>query len=188
MNTSNKKLDAELKLHNLKIDVWDEYNLNKTVPWVNDILAELIKTQKDNVDTTYQQGEEENISLSLNFLRKNTPSFKDHLMTDGRIVATYNAACIKCLAPTPIQIDMEFKSLHLNSSLRDLPEYAEIDEIFTENAQRELYFYSKGTLPLREMLQEYLFMGIVPFPIHDENCLGLCAVCGINLNHETCKH
>src|SRR3989339_97933 len=38
-----------------------------------------------------------------------------------------------------------------------------------------------------DLINEQLFLNIPQFPLHDENCRGLCPICGTNLNHDSCS-
>ncbi len=188
MNDLKKQLSSELRVLQVNLDQWCEYQLDDSVDWVAEILNELTASQSENMDTLIDKGGETSIKISLRLLRKITSTLKDHIVINGKIIASYNAPCIKCLCPTPIKIDFDFKTAHINAAKQDEAQFEELDEIFLEEAERELYFYEKGIIKLKEILREYLFMGIVPFPIHDESCKGLCKTCGINLNHESCSH
>jgi len=188
MDDTRHIIDHELKLNQLKTDQWVPYKISDKLQWVAEILQELITSQAANIDNTYGAGEKEKISIALKLLRKNSPTYKDHLIMDGKITANYNAACVKCLTPTRVNIDFEFKSVFINTSLQDEPQFEDTEELFVENAERELDFYSKGVIPIKDTLREYLFTGVAHFPIHDEECKGLCKTCGINLNNETCSH
>lgn len=45
-----------------------------------------------------------------------------------------------------------------------------------------------GKINLKPRVHDAILLGMPQFPICSEDCLGLCPICGINLNKEKCAH
>ncbi len=45
-----------------------------------------------------------------------------------------------------------------------------------------------GKINLKPRVHDAIILGIPQFPVCDDNCRGLCQVCGANLNEEKCAH
>lgn len=49
-----------------------------------------------------------------------------------------------------------------------------------------LGYYEGGIIDIREDVRRYLLLEIPLWPVCDEDCKGLCATCGANLNDDAC--
>jgi len=177
-------IEGKITLSRYVFDETVQYELNENCSWVSELYKEL-EENTDTEDTGYKKGK---IKVDMQLKRKSGKPFGDHLLVRGSLRAEYTAACIRCLGPTPQQVEADFQCSFINSRFEKDPEFEELDSIFTEDEEFDLYFYDKGNIDLAEMVHEYLFMNIDHLPLHDPNCLGLCHECGQNLNTGTCKH
>jgi uncharacterized protein len=84
------------------------------------------------------------------------------------------AECVRCLVEFQQPLHTSFSELYAfdNRSITDsgliLPEDANVD--------------------LEPLVREYLLVEFPISPLHDEDCKGLCAVCGIDLNEVSEHH
>ncbi|MCF8059444.1 MAG: DUF177 domain-containing protein [Bacteriovoracaceae bacterium] len=173
-----------VKLGHHIFDETTRYELDQSCAWVKDLFNEL-EEEVDREESEYKSG---NINCQLSLKRKSGKPFADHLLVRGKIQTNYMAPCIRCLKLTDQEVDAEFQVCFIPHHLENEPEFEELDDIFTENEEFSLYYHEKGNADIAEMVHENLFMNIEHFPLHDENCLGLCSECGQDLNVETCKH
>ncbi len=173
-----------IKLGHYIFDETAKYELKESCAWVQDLFNEL-EEEVDREEADYEKGA---ISCELSLKRKSGKPFADHLLIRGNIKAKYMAPCIKCLKLTHQSVDADFQVCFIPQHLENEPEFEELDDIFTENEEFDLYFHQKGDADIAEMVHENLFINIEHFPLHDENCLGLCTECGQDLNEGTCKH
>jgi uncharacterized protein len=99
----------------------------------------------------------------------------------GRIVATLECGCSRCLEPYRIPVDAAIDSLLLPAS-------AGAGEAEQEIGQDDLgvSFYRDDEIDLGELIREQFYLALPMKPLCDEDCRGLCPVCGINRNRETC--
>lgn len=92
----------------------------------------------------------------------------------GEIVTSVRASCRRCLAPTP------------------LPIAAQVNVVFTEDqdaADPSEYVVPEGThvLELHQAVREELILAMPEYVLCREECKGLCAVCGTDLNVGSCN-
>ncbi len=177
-------IEGVIKLGSYVFDETSEYDLGESCDWVKALFDEL-EEQTDRDEPDYKKGM---ISCHLTLKRKSGKPFGDHLLVKGNIKAAYMTPCVRCLTLTKQNVDADFQACFIPHHLEKEPEFEELDDIFTENEEYGLYFHTKGNADIAEMVHENLFMNIDHFPLHDENCLGLCHECGQNLNEGLCKH
>ena len=82
--------------------------------------------------------------------------------------------CVSCLVAFYLPIHFEFEELYeFPSRLRE---------------ETDLVLPADGYIDLSELYREFMILGIPIRCLCKEDCLGLCEVCGVNLNQETCEH
>ncbi len=94
----------------------------------------------------------------------------------GSLSGWVRAVCRRCLVPLELEVREEFGLLFdckIRESEGDLTLYA-LDPTADE-------------LDLRFPLRERLLLVVPAFPLCQENCRGLCPLCGVDLNQETCS-
>jgi uncharacterized protein len=100
----------------------------------------------------------------------------------GRTRTTLAVPCSRCLEPFRLPVDAPF-------DLSYLPQAENAGEPEREIRDDDLStsFYRGDRIDLAELLREQFYLTLPMKPLHDENCKGLCPVCGTNLNRETCE-
>jgi len=106
---------------------------------------------------------------------------KDKLRLRGRVRATIHVECSRCLEPLPVPVDGQFDLLYLPESAA--PEGPE-QELADEDV--DTAYYRDGIIDLAELVREQLYLALPMKPLCREDCRGLCAVCGTNLNTGSC--
>ena len=70
--------------------------------------------------------------------------------------------------------------------------HTEFEQIYTfENhplSEDEVTIPADGHIDFESLIRDYLLMEIPFNPICQEDCLGLCSICGQNLNKKICEH
>jgi uncharacterized protein len=173
-----------VKLGEYVFDEVSEYELTEECEWVAALFEEL-EEQTDREEDGYSKG---SISCDLKIKRKSGKPFGDHLLVRGNIKAKYITPCVRCLTLTNQDVYADFQVCFVPKRLENEPEFEELDDVFTENEEFALYFHDRGNADIAEMVHENLFMNIEHFPLHDEDCLGLCPECGQDLNVKICEH
>jgi uncharacterized protein len=89
--------------------------------------------------------------------------------------------CSRCLEPFRMPVDSSF-------DLRFLPatEMAADEEKEVQEDDLETSYYRDDQIDLNELLREQFYLALPMKPLCREDCKGLCAQCGTNLNTGTC--
>lgn len=103
------------------------------------------------------------------------------LFFDGRISGELRAVCGRCAEDYLFRMDQPF-------------EFALIpDPAKTERKAEELHrddlglsYYTGDEIDLAPLIAEQVILALPTQPLCAENCRGLCASCGTNLNRESC--
>jgi uncharacterized protein len=100
----------------------------------------------------------------------------------GRLTTRLELACSRCLDPFEIPVDAQFDALFLPaaSNMGD-------DEQQVADEDLGVSFYKDDTLDLGELMREQFYLALPMKPLCRPDCQGLCPVCGINRNRETCS-
>ncbi|MCP4913460.1 MAG: DUF177 domain-containing protein [Oligoflexia bacterium] len=177
-------VEAKVKLSDFKMDETYFYELDETQDWVAKILAEL----EENLEDDDEGREKGFLRTQFRVVRKKSHPWGDHLLVDGAIQSSYQAACVRCLTITPRDLDIEIAGGFINDHFEKQPEYEESTTFYTSNSEYDMYFHNKGTANLGELIHEQVFMNVDTLPLHDPDCKGLCSVCGVDRNKEDCGH
>lgn len=99
--------------------------------------------------------------------------------------------------PKGILIQASFSSSIAAECVRCLDEYdqplkTDFSELYAFHANSVtdsgLIVPEDGNIDLLPLLREYLLIEVPIKTVCREDCLGLCTVCGENLNHQICEH
>jgi uncharacterized protein len=96
------------------------------------------------------------------------------LLFRGKFQGFTDAVCGRCLGDFKQLLKTDFAELYTFQS------HAKEDT--------ELIYPDEGVIDIGPVLREYLLLEFPINPICKTECLGLCAICGNNLNHEICDH
>jgi uncharacterized protein len=106
--------------------------------------------------------------------------------TDGTIEVTgtmkteMEMTCSRCLTEIKRELDMTFHERFTQNS-----EEANTED--HDDEQNEIHFVSSDTLDLTPFIEENVQLQLPFIPLCDEQCKGLCAACGTNLNEKSCE-
>jgi uncharacterized protein len=124
-------------------------------------------------------------------VRKDGPQIR----LKGRLAATLECACSRCLEPFEVPVAVDLDLLFLPASVAGsrstlaghagLDENDEDGEALTEDGLG-VSFYKNDVLDLGEIIREQFFLALPMKPLCREDCRGLCAVCGRNRNRDSC--
>ena len=107
---------------------------------------------------------------------------KDKFRLAGRVRTELELTCSRCAEPYRFPVDAEF-------DIRYLPAAAASSEADTEVAEDDLetsYYGDDQQIDLGELMREQFYLALPMKPLCREDCKGLCAQCGTNLNTGTC--
>jgi uncharacterized protein len=99
----------------------------------------------------------------------------------GRVRATLEVTCGRCLEPFVLPVDAEV-------DLSYVPHPTEVgdEEIELKDEDLTTAHYRQQVIDLGDMLREQFYLALPMRPLCREECKGLCPHCGTNLNQGTC--
>jgi uncharacterized protein len=106
---------------------------------------------------------------------------KDKFRLVGHVRTELELTCSRCLEPFRFLVDAAFDQRYLPSSQASTEAEREIEEDDLETS-----YYSDEQIDLNELLREQFYLALPMKPLCREDCKGLCAHCGTNLNTGRC--
>lgn len=160
------------------------------------------KSGTDRIDRTYEPGAFGSATADTDDFRVAEPA---HLALDvkkngnrvamtGRVTTVLEVACSRCVEPFRVPVDARI----------DLTFYPATDPLATAKPARTspksdddgdevkeddlgVSFYSDDFIDLAQIMREQFYLALPMKPLCADDCKGLCPVCGINRNRETCS-
>ena len=100
----------------------------------------------------------------------------------GDLLTQLELACARCLEPVTLDIKRDFELLY-----RPQGSDAGREELSVTAAEAEVSYYDGESLLLEDVLREQILLAVPLKAICKEDCKGLCAHCGKNLNSGQCS-
>ena len=100
----------------------------------------------------------------------------------GIFKGALRVVCDRCLDTYSQEVRSDF-----NSFLIPAPEDTERVELELMEDDMEVFFIKDDEIDLRDIIREQLYLSLPIKCLCRENCLGLCAKCGCNLNEKACE-
>ena len=144
-----------------------------------------IRTAEERFERVYQPDQlpreqdftlVEPVSLAFDIFKD-----KQQFRLVGHVKTTLELPCSRCLEPFTLPVDQTF-------DLRYQPHAQNTGEGEREIEEDDLTtaFYENDEIDLGQLMREQFYLALPMKPLCAEDCKGLCAVCGKNLNRETC--
>lgn len=107
---------------------------------------------------------------------------KDKYHLVGRVQTTLEMPCSRCLEPFTTLVDAAF-------DLRYTPRAEAVGGAEQEVQEDDFSaaFYEDEQIDLGQLMREQFYLAVPMKPLCQEECRGLCAQCGMNLNKGTCQ-
>ncbi len=112
-----------------------------------------------------------------------------HLSRSGRIIlmksrveARVDWLCARCLTSFSRTLASEFKTL-----LKPKPDFLPPEEVELSREDLETEFYEGEEIDVTSLVQDQILLTLPAKAVCQEECRGLCAGCGQNLNRGTCQ-
>ena len=106
----------------------------------------------------------------------------DGVLVTGQLETTAKLACRRCAAefstPVHMELEEEFRAAYDVYTGLKLPDTGEAEEATLIDEHH--------MLDLSEVIRQNLLLALPPFPLCREECAGLCATCGKDLNEGPC--
>lgn len=171
------------------------------------------KSGTDHIDRTYEpaafgaESEDFRITSPVHLTADLTKSGAKFLLK-GRLTATLELACSRCLEPfaVPVDASLDLTFVPAAEPVKPVAEppadatparhkktprhgHEDVELDGTEVAEDELGLseYSGDAIDLGQMMREQFYLALPMKPLCQPDCKGLCPVCGKNRNRETCS-
>jgi uncharacterized protein len=117
------------------------------------------------------------VSLSFDVDRQETGRYR----VAGRLTGTLELMCSRCLEPftLPVQADFDLRYVPRAENAGEGEKEVEEDDLSTA-------FYDNDEIDLGQLIMEQFQLALPMKPLCREDCKGLCAQCGTNLNAGAC--
>jgi uncharacterized protein len=100
----------------------------------------------------------------------------------GRVAGTMQIDCSRCLEAFTIPVDATFDTLFLPAS-----QNTGEGERAVEEDDLGVSYYKDDEIDLGEVIREQFYLALPMKPLCRADCRGLCPICGVNRNRETCS-
>ncbi len=107
--------------------------------------------------------------------------YKNQLTINGTVSTSIITKCSRCAIQMTVNLKEDFKLYSLLTSKEE--------NIEPNNWEEDLLILSNNAeiLVLDDTIREILLLAIPMQPLCKSDCKGLCTICGVDLNYETCK-
>ena len=106
---------------------------------------------------------------------------RDWYQLEGHLSTRLRVQCCRCGEGCDTDLDVAFDLRYVSEALSTGTNDAEID-----NEDLTVAFYRDDQIDLRQLISEQFYLGLPMKPLCQEDCRGLCAACGKNLNFADC--
>ncbi len=106
---------------------------------------------------------------------------RDWYQLAGHLSTRLRVQCCRCGEGCDTDLDLAFDLRYVSEALSAGANDAEID-----NEDLTVAFYRDDQIDLRQLISEQFYLGLPMKPLCQEDCRGLCAACGKNLNSTDC--
>jgi uncharacterized protein len=101
----------------------------------------------------------------------------------GECTLKLKTECAACMATYDLEVPVAF-----SLTLKPRPNSGQTlsDDVELSKEDLEECYYQGDVIDLTDILREQIILALPMYPRCSPDCRGLCPVCGINLNQETC--
>jgi uncharacterized protein len=145
-----------------------------------------IRTAQDRIEQVYRpdqfEADEdfrvvEPVSLAFDIFKD-----KQQFRLVGHVKTTLELPCSRCLEAFTLPVDQAFDLRYQPHAKNSGEGEREIEEDDLTTA-----FYDNDVIDLGQLMREQFYLALPMKPLCRADCQGLCPVCGINRNRETCS-
>jgi uncharacterized protein len=177
-NKPMKYLQGEkISVAKLPLDTTQEFSVDQSTPWVAEILEEICEGKSGVGELT----------VEFQVTRGQSSELDEYIWIAAEVDFQGHRTCVRCLEPTLKPGHLEFEACVLDANLENNELYQESETVVCQNREMELYFYEQRMVNLKQILHEQIFVHYDYYPLHAEDCKGLCPKTGRNLNYPTKK-
>jgi len=118
----------------------------------------------------------------LSFKGQLTPTGDDYLLR-GELAGDVEMPCARCLEPACVHVEVPITTTFVAAGNEDLDEEDE-----DGGADPDVVTFKGREIDLSDELRDELVLAVPLNPLCDEQCRGLCPLCGGNRNLVPCTH
>jgi uncharacterized protein len=100
----------------------------------------------------------------------------------GSLHAELVVPCTRCLAPTALELNEEFRAVQAPLGWQDRLG----DEVRLEGQELDMDFFEGDAIDLTALVEEQVLLNLPESHVCRDDCRGICAGCGRNLNESAC--
>ncbi|MBF0464962.1 MAG: DUF177 domain-containing protein [Nitrospirae bacterium] len=104
------------------------------------------------------------------------------VIVSGKAKVDIGLQCGLCLSEFISELPLDLNLLYAPEG-----EPVSEDSVELSTGEMDVCQYSEGEIDIAQMLREQVILNVSISAVCSDNCRGLCPVCGINLNTETCN-
>jgi DUF177 domain-containing protein len=107
----------------------------------------------------------------------------DDIRVAGKLATGLEILCARCLDPVEFPVEREFDLLYRPAG-SDIGEETEVE---LQDRDAAISYYEGDGLMLEDIVREQLLLAVPIKTVCKDECKGLCAHCGTNLNTSECE-
>lgn len=143
-----------------------EIELDGETPW----LAQILKDLNDDISDADYEGEgETSIVFQGELIRKWSERFNDYIFLMGQIKVTFYTLEINSGDVILDHIEVPVKACWIQEELKEKFGYEDETEIWFDEDEYDLYYYTRNNVELQPVLSEYVFLNKNPYPGLDQD-------------------
>ncbi len=100
----------------------------------------------------------------------------------GEYGVTLEGECDRCLGPVEYPLAAQFDLFY-----RPMSDIAVEEEVAIDEGEAEIGFYESAGMELEDILREQVLLGLPMQKVCQEDCKGICPICGKNRNEVSCN-
>lgn len=135
----------------------------------------------DDANTFMRENEEEVVVDSPISYNGTLKHCKGGIRFEAAIKATLKQACVRCN-----KLDESDLEINVNDLLVDVADSPKDDEIILGSDDLNVVFYDKGQIDVDHLVLESVWAELDSSHLCNDDCRGLCPICGKNLNDGDC--
>src|SRR5262245_24933843 len=106
----------------------------------------------------------------------------NEVQVSGRVETRVNVECDRCLKAIEFPVSTGFKLQYITGQQYQMSHGAELTE-----DELALSVFDGDAIDVDEIVREQLLLSVPDRALCDENCKGICSICGTNLNIGSCE-
>lgn len=158
----------------LRLDDIKEEGIRLSIEWDRNNLS-LFMAPKDPYEIDFEKP----LDVDLFFEKR-----ASYVHVSGAVHGQLVVTCHRCLDRFPWRLDLPVETFLYSKAVINVPEDEEI-ELKDDDLEEE--FFDGEEIDVDLIIAEEIFLSLPQVLLCSEDCKGLCARCGANLNRESCK-